>query len=156
MLTIRPATHGDVPTLARLNEQLIEDEGHPVPLRGRALAERMRGWLETDYSAALGLVETETESDRDTDPAVYALWRPDENNAVYLRQFFVARQHRRRGLGTAAPRILREQYWPPATRIRLDVLVTNERGLAFWRSFGFQDHAILMELPAGVRRGQIA
>jgi len=139
MLTLRFATVQDVAVLARLNEQLIEDEGHENPLRGQQLADRMRYWLETGYRAALGTL--------DGQPACYALWRPDENEGIYLRQFFVARPFRRQGVGAAALRVLREDYWKPARQVRLDVLIGNQRGHAFWRATGFTDYSVIMRMP---------
>ncbi|MGW3496022.1 GNAT family N-acetyltransferase [Streptomyces sp. NPDC001020] len=125
--------------LAALNEQLIEDQGHENPMRGQQLADRMHGWLAGEYTAALGTV--------DHAPAFYALWRTDEDGGIHLRQFFVARDFRRRGLGRAAIKTLRDEYWP-ARRVALDVLIHNERGISFWRSLGFEDYAIEMRLPS--------
>ncbi|MEV5986499.1 GNAT family N-acetyltransferase [Streptomyces sp. NPDC052051] len=129
----------DVPVLAALNEQLIEDQPHDNPMRGRQLADRMSRWLAGDYTAALGTV--------DHVPAFYALWRTDEDGGIHLRQFFVARDFRRRGTGRAAIAALREEYWP-GRRVTLDVLAHNERGIGFWRSLGFEDYAIEMRLPS--------
>jgi len=122
-----------------MNEQLIEDQRHDNPMRGRQLADRMSDWLAGEYTAALGTV--------DHVPAFYALWRPDESGGIHLRQFFVARDFRRRGLGRAAIKTLREEYWQ-TRRVALDVLIHNERGIGFWRSLGFEDYAIAMRLPS--------
>ena len=40
---------------------------------------------------------------------------------------------------------LMTNVWGSKTRIRLDVLVGNERGIAFWKSLGFEDYCITME-----------
>ena len=54
----------------------------------------MRGWLSTEYRAV---------SFRREAPVVaYALFRNDEWNRIYLRQFFVVRDARRQGVGRAA------------------------------------------------------
>lgn len=98
----------------------------------------MRGWLAADYRTAIGRVEQT--------PALYALWRPDESDGIHLRHFFVAREFRRRGLGRAALHALHADFWPGRT-VSLDVLVHNERGIAFWRSLGFQDYALALRRP---------
>lgn len=139
MLRIRQAGVDDVQLLAAFNERLIEDEGHENPLRGEQLVRRMRDWLTGKYQAALGFV--------DDTPALYALWRPEEYDGVYLRHFFVARDFRRRGLGRAAMEILHAQYWY-GQRLSLDALVRNQRGVAFWRSLGFQDYALALRKAA--------
>ncbi|OUM95289.1 MAG: hypothetical protein A9Z00_07925 [Thermobacillus sp. ZCTH02-B1] len=52
-LRIVKATDGDVERLARMNQELIEDEQHENPMNVEQLAERMRGFLNTTYSAWL-------------------------------------------------------------------------------------------------------
>ena len=52
-LAYRAATSADVPMLARMNQQLIEDEGHRNPMRLTELESRMRSMLEVDYTATL-------------------------------------------------------------------------------------------------------
>ncbi|MFF7334190.1 GNAT family N-acetyltransferase [Streptomyces sp. NPDC008150] len=136
---LRLAGPEDVPVLAALNEQLIVDQGHENPMRGRELADRMQGWLAGEYTAALGIL--------DGAPACYALWRPAEGGGIHLRQFFVAREFRRRGVGRRAIAALRDAYWPGRV-IMLDVLVGNHRGAAFWHSLGFEAHTVAMRSPA--------
>jgi len=78
----RAATAADLPILARMNQQLIEDERHRNPMNLAELETRMRSMLEGDYSATL--------FEWDSQIVAYALWR-EERDWVYLRQFFVAR-----------------------------------------------------------------
>ena len=52
---------------------------------------------------------------------------------------------RRRGIGRSAMNWLRENCWSDAERVRLDVLVGNTSGIAFWRSVGFADYCLTME-----------
>lgn len=132
-MRLRRATLDDAQLLGAMNERLIVDEGHETPLRGDALAARMRGWLvDGGYEAAVGEV--------DGQPALYALWRPGDIGVVHLRQFFVERSHRRGGIGRLAIDELRRSWWPPT--VTLDVLVTNERGRAFWQAVGFEPYAL--------------
>jgi len=137
---LRFADAADVPVLARLNRQLIEDEGHPNPMDLSQLADRMAGWLAGAWRAVL--------FEREGEVVAYALYGPDEQG-IYLRQFFVARAHRRLGIGRDAVARLRAEVLGPDTVVTLGVLAHNERGLAFWRAVGFADHAI--ELRAGGR-----
>jgi GNAT superfamily N-acetyltransferase len=130
------ATVADVGVLAEFNRQLIQDEGHRKRMMLPELEDRMRQWLQHEYSAILF---------EEPVPVAYALYRQDPE-AIYLRQFFVQRQHRRQGIGRRAMQILLTEVWPPGWRITLEVLVHNRRGYAFWQSLGFQDYALTMEL----------
>jgi GNAT superfamily N-acetyltransferase len=133
----RVATSADVPILARLNQQLIEDEGHRNPMTLSELETRMRSMLDGDYTATL--------FERGEQAVAYALWR-NEPDWVYLRHFFVARDCRRRGIGTHAIRLLTDEVWPADKRIRVNVLIGNRPALEFWRAVGFVDYLITLEL----------
>ena len=130
--------------LAPLNRQLIIDEGHRSKMTVPELAERMRQWLSEDYKAVVF---------EDHVVLGYALFR-FEPEAVYLRQLFVLPQYRRKGIGRIALDWLRKHAWQDKARIRIDVLIGNERALKFWRSVGFEDYAVIMELEN--TRGQEA
>ncbi len=133
----RQATEDDIGTLAKLNRQLIQDEGSRNRMTLGALEVRMRSWLQGSYGAVLFYLQ-------ETPPVAYAVYR-DEPGGVYLRQFFVDRLYRRRGVGRQAMYLLLHEIWAPEERIILDVLAHNERGRAFWQSLGFQEYAITME-----------
>lgn len=47
-LSLRSATEADVEMLAKMNKQLIEDEGHRNPMTISELAARIREWLQRD------------------------------------------------------------------------------------------------------------
>src|SRR5215469_15450697 len=102
-MRFRPAGPDDCALLAELNHQLIRDEGHRNPMTVPELEQRMRIWLETEYTAIL--------FENDGEVAAYALYR-EEPEEIYLRQLFVARHLRRRGHGRSAFEILRTQIWP--------------------------------------------
>jgi GNAT superfamily N-acetyltransferase len=125
--------------LAEMNLRLIQDEAHRKPMDVPALENRMQAWLRSgEYEAVLF----------DGPPVIaYALFRQDPDS-IYLRQFFVERSSRRRGVGRLAFEILTREVWPPKTRITIDVLVNNEAGIAFWRSIGFRNYVLTMELAA--------
>jgi ribosomal protein S18 acetylase RimI-like enzyme len=129
----------DFEELARLNHQLIADEGHRNPMSVTELEQRMASWLRAEYRAVV--FESAAEI------VAYALYRDDEAGRVHLRQFFVVRHLRRRGIGREALRIFRTAVAPAGKRIVLEVLTSNEQGRAFWIANGFQEYAITLERP---------
>ena len=136
-MQVRTATEADVGMLAVFNRQLMQDEGHGKRMRLAVLEERMRTWLRQEYAAIIFEV--------DAVPVAYALYRQDADS-IYLRQFFVDRQHRRSGIGRQAMHVLLRQVWPPGWRITVEVLVNNQPAYAFWKAIGFQDYAITLEM----------
>jgi GNAT superfamily N-acetyltransferase len=132
----RHATAADVPALAAMNGQLIRDEGHRNPMTVAELADRMAGWLAGEYEAVL--------FEEGGPPVGYALYRR-EPAYVYLRQLFVRPGDRRRGVGRAAIDWLRRHAWAGG-RVRVEVLVGNAAGVAFWRALGFADYCLTLEL----------
>jgi GNAT superfamily N-acetyltransferase len=136
MLQCRPASIDDAPALARLNQQLIRDEGHRNPMPLVELETRMRGWLGGGYEASLFVEDGET--------AGYALYRREPEH-VYLRQFFVTPECRRQGVGRTAFGWLRTTAWRGEQRVRLEVLIGNGPAIAFWLAVGFRDYCLVME-----------
>jgi ribosomal protein S18 acetylase RimI-like enzyme len=134
----RVATGDDLDLLAAWNRQLNEDERAANLLGVDALRERMRGFLAAEYTAVI--------FEEDGAPVGYALFRPDENG-VYLRQLFVDRAQRRRGIGRRILERLHAEVFPRGVRVTIEVLVHNDRAIAFWRAAGFTDHAIAMTRP---------
>ena len=130
------ATEADAQTLALMNKMLIEDEGHRNPMTFAELTERMRRWLGGEYRAYLIIVEKSV--------AGYCLFK-EEIDFVYIRQFFVAREQRREGIGRQAIERLSDEVWPRGKRLRLDVLTANPSGIQFWRRCGFSDYCLTME-----------
>src|SRR5687768_9751714 len=124
----RWATPADARILAELNQQLIADEGHDNPMDLQQLEQRMAGWLAAEYRAVL--------FSQGGDVVAHVLYRDGEGGRVYVRQFFVVRALRRRGLGSEALRIFRSAVVPHDERIVLDVLTGNHAGRAFWQANG--------------------
>ncbi len=79
--------------------------------------------------------------------AVYTR-RPDEyrpeQTVVYLRQFYIERQQRRRGLGRRAFTLLAQTDFPAGCRVEIDVLATNPVGQQFWAALGFMPYSAAM------------
>lgn len=140
----RIATNTDAAQLAAMNQQLIRDEGHRNSMSAVELEDRIRNWLVNEYQASIFMVGGST--------AGYALYK-HEDDWTYLRQFFILPELRRRGLGRAAMQWLIQNPWRNAFRIRLDVLVGNTDGILFWRSVGFQDYCISMEMDTSPSDG---
>ena len=135
-MEFRAANESDVPWLARMNHELIRDEGHRNPMDESQLAERMTSWLAGQYEATI--------FSADGVDLGYALYRRDPG-WVTLRQFFVCREHRRCGLGRAAIVWLKTHAWQGSPRIRVEVLTANQVGIAFWRAMGFSDYCLTLE-----------
>ena len=102
--------------------------------------------------------------EQDTFILAYALYKL-ENEYIYLRQFFVSRDQRRRRLrrlradrrrgsgrrrfrqvGRQAMLLLILEIWPAHLPVRLELLVDNEVARRFWKALGFSDYAVTMEL----------
>jgi ribosomal protein S18 acetylase RimI-like enzyme len=127
------------PLLAEMNHQLIRDEGHRNKMNQSQLARRMRNWLGDGYQAFLFKAQDKVIG--------YCLFRK-EKEFIYLRQFYVDRLFRRKGLGRKAFSLLRDKAWKSAPGIRLDVLVQNRAGIGFWKALGFKDYCLTMERKA--------
>jgi GNAT superfamily N-acetyltransferase len=136
MLSWHHASNSDLPLLAEWNHQLIRDEGHRNPMTVPELEARMSQWLRSDYRA---IVFTQD------NPVAYALYRVDPDQ-IYLRQLFVCRDKRRRGIGRGAFAILKNEIWPKNVRLTVDVLCQNTRAIEFWRSIGYRDYCLTMEM----------
>ncbi|MEM9354029.1 MAG: GNAT family N-acetyltransferase [Planctomycetota bacterium] len=133
----RPATVNDSRLLAELNAQLIADSGHRNPMGIDELEARMRGWLGGEYTARV--------FEDEAGPLAYALYRVG-GEGVYLRQFLVLPDQRRRGVGRQAIAELRDRHWPKGKRLTVDVLVTNTAAVEFWRAVGFTDYCLTLEI----------
>jgi hypothetical protein len=75
-MNFRHATLNDCALLAELNHQLIRDEGHRNPMTVPELEQRMKGWLASEYSAAI--------FENGGEVVAYALYR-EQPEEIYLR-----------------------------------------------------------------------
>jgi len=135
--TVTPATVADIPALAELNRQLMEDEAHPYPLPIDALRARMARWIAGEYQVLVFRQGARV--------AGYAVWRPEDRGA-YLRHFFICRDQRRAGLGRAALILLRRDHLPKDLPLQIEATVWNTDAIAFWHAIGFKDFSLAMEL----------
>ncbi|SAK97309.1 Acetyltransferase (GNAT) family protein [Caballeronia pedi] len=143
-LDIRPATDADFALLARMNRELIEDEGHRNPMTIAQLEARFRRFVSEDgYSVDLLLLDGEI--------AGYTTHRYEPDNAeprgrrVFVRQFYIARGKRGGGLGRRALERLIHTRFAEGDRVFLDVMETNPGGKAFWARTGFTPYSTTME-----------
>ncbi len=139
-LAIAPASAADIPRLAQLNFELMEDEAHPYPLALEDLQARMARWVAGEYKVLLF-----RRGDR---VCGYAVWRAEDRGA-YLRHFFICRDQRREGLGRAALALLRRDWLPKDLPIQLEAAVWNTDAIAFWRAVGFKDFGLTLEMKPG-------
>jgi len=136
-MKFRPATVADCSLLAGLNHQLIQDEGHRNPMTVAQLEQRIRDWLAGEYRAVV--------YEDNGEVVAYALFQ-EQPEEIYLRQLFVVRHRRRQGVGRRAVEILRSEIWPTTKRLTVDVLATNKTAIAFWRSVGYEDYSLTLEI----------
>ena len=134
-IKVRKADLTDIAELADLNKHLIEDEDHPNPMNARQLAQRLTGWLQSKYTCYLasegGII------------VAYCLYR-DDGEHYYMRQLFVGRGYRRRGIATKLLDWLYKNIWTDK-KVRLDVLAHNEEAIAFYKAYDFRVGCLRME-----------
>jgi predicted acetyltransferase len=136
-VNFRRATLNDCALLAELNHQLIRDEGHRNKMTVPELERRMKSWIASEYAAML--------FENDSEVVAYALYR-EQPEEIYLRQLFVVRNQRRKGIGKEAVKILRSKIWPKNKRLTVEVLLQNEAAVAFWRAVGYKDYSLTLEI----------
>ena len=125
----------DAEVLAELNKHLIEDERHPNPMNIVQLTQQMKAWLATDYICYVAKQKGNI--------IAYCLYR-DEGGHYYMRQLYVDRAHRRKGIATQLLDWLYKNVWTDK-KVRLDVLAHNEDAVAFYKRYGFRIGVYRME-----------
>ena len=137
-MKIRTTTKSDLQALAEMNFQMIADTDHRNPMTVKELKQRMGDWLQSEYHAAI--------IEDDSQITGYALWR-EEQDFLYIRQFFICAAKRRNHIGKCAIESLQKHQWQGKT-LRLDVLINNQIARSFWQSVGFSNYCIIMECPS--------
>lgn len=136
-LTIRQAEEIDLPILARMNQELIEDEGGATAMTIAELETRMSRLLGEGFVAVL--------FERLSEPVGYAVYRITPQ-FVYLRQFFIGRNYRGNGYGTESFQRLLADEWGNVASVQVDVHEENKIGKSFWERLGFEPKLVRMEL----------
>ena len=133
MIKIRACGIDDCAVLARFNKQLIEDERNDNPMSVDELQDRMRQFISSEFRAFFFLAKRKIVG--------YALVKMD-SMPLYLRQFFICREHRRKGYGREAFAQLLAFFG--ADKMDIEVLQWNQAGIAFWKSLGFETRSLYM------------
>jgi predicted acetyltransferase len=128
MLNINECKLEDVNLLAEMNKQLIEDEKAKNTMDIFQLKNRMIDFLKNGYKAFLFLVENNIVG--------YALCDMTKK-PIYLRQFFIKREERRKHYGKESFKKILEKM--ETNEIEIDVYRWNEAGIKFWESVGFKE-----------------
>ncbi len=134
-MNIEICTEKDSSLIAKLNKELIEDEQSDNSMNMQELEERMLGFIAKDYKAFLFYENNEIIG--------YALVDVSRN-PMYLRQFLIKREYRRKGYGKIAFDELLNEL--DTKTIDIEVLSWNKRGIAFWNSCGFKERSKYMRL----------
>lgn len=145
VLRLRPAREDDIETLATLNVQLLDDEGHPATVTLGELMVRHREWLISgEWSQDI--------LDIDGHVVGYIVHAPNPHPLDpsiperFIRQFCIDRRFRRNGLGRDGFELFMEHRAEPGGRVTLDVLESNPTGRAFWESVGCRPFFSRMEV----------
>jgi GNAT superfamily N-acetyltransferase len=132
-MLIKECSHDDVILLAKMNQQLIEDEKAETDLSFEQLEERMLRFISSEYKAFLLY-----QGDRIVGYALCNVLK----KPVYLRQFFVCRDERRKGYGKQGFFALIDYL--RVKELDIDVYSWNKTGVAFWKSLGFETRCFNM------------
>jgi len=135
---IKLSGNDDLDFLAVMNKQLIEDEQHDNKMNIEQLKNRMRDFITGSYNAYMFI---------DGNRIIGYALVDTQRNALYLRQFFISRDERRKGYGTLAFSQLMQLLGTET--IDIEVMVWNDRAKAFWESLGFKERSIYMRKQVG-------
>lgn len=144
-MQIKKCTLADTELLAQLNKQLIEDEKSDNPMTLEELEYRMERFITTEYDAYFFVEDEDSGFDKNKDSCGeilgYALIK-NSSNPLYLRQFFIKREYRKKHLGTKAFQLLKEHL--EVDTLDIEVLSWNEAAMKFWQSLGFCERSRYM------------
>jgi GNAT superfamily N-acetyltransferase len=142
-LHLRLATSQDLPLVAIMNRQLIEDEVSENTMTLEQLEVRLHGFMDRGWKIVIAEYELV--------PIGYATFfigtdELDERSPrIQIGHYFVRRERRNVGVGTEFLRLLELDWFPNKAKIVLDVLVINTSAQTFYRSLGFVPYSMLME-----------
>lgn len=137
LLRIVKCTENDLDLLTEMFGQLVEDEKSDMIWTKEKRREALLQFMRSGFSSYIFL---------DGDLCVgYAIVN-DNASPLYLKHFFIGREHRRKHYGKEAFETLMRELG--ADTMDLDVYLWNSPGVAFWRSLGFKDRSMRMRYQA--------
>lgn len=125
---VSPMSSKHFKTLALLNAELIQDEGHANHLTLAELEQRIIGWLDSGEYGCHAVLHRNL-------PVSYCIWR-EEASHLYIRQLFTLRNYRGRGLATKLIHQVAETVGQ-GKPIRLEALAKNDTAIRFYQKLGF-------------------
>ena len=125
-MEIKNCSLEDIKILAEMNKCLIEDEKSTNSMDINQLTNRMAGFLKNGYNAYFFIINDKIIG--------YALCDMTKE-PIYLRQFFIKKEERRKHYGKNAFKKLLEKI--NTNEIEIEVLHKNEVGFKFWQNIGF-------------------
>lgn len=137
-----------MPLLADLNRQLVEDQGSRNPSDLSGYQARFTDWIISEEWTPSLFEDGETVLGYSVHRIGQDDYYPDIE-FVTLRQFFISRNVRRRGYGTAAFALFQTEIAKGRT-ISIDVLASNPDGASFWEDLGFEPYYTNMKLNGRV------
>ena len=143
-MTFRFATDSDLPFVAQMNRELLQDESLTSGLSECELLNRLARWVTEGHRLILFELEGE--------PVGYALFSFGERlgeKLVYLRHFFVKKRHRRKGYGRKAMEHLVGEVWPKSVPVYVDTRSDNTDALEFWKALHFDVFSLTFVRRAG-------
>lgn len=143
-IQLRIATSADSEYLLEMSYQLLEDEGLEEDISMIERQAVLQEWIEDGWSILLIL--------KDHQIAGYMIYRkqreefPSHEQTVFVREFFVRREYRRRGVGRSAFELIVNEYIPRDVTITLNVPAANHTALRFWQEKGFEVFSTTLRL----------
>ena len=133
-MTIQKCTIDDCRYLAELNKELINAEGSNNSMTIKELEERMKDFLQTSYEAFFFMEQNMVVG--------YALVKMD-CEPLYLRQFMIKQEYRRKHYGEQAFQKLLSCL--KTNSVDIEVLSNNHQGIRFWEKMGFVERHKYMQ-----------
>ena len=140
-----PAAESDLPTLVRLNQELMDAQDVETGMSEEALELRMRDFLTEGYQAVMFHVKEMVVG--------YALYRLDPK-FVQIRHFYVNTSLSKKARVEDAFQLLREKEFESYASIRLEVPESNKDSIRMWESLGFRPRSVQLELETARKSGR--
>ena len=138
-MTFRFANSSDLPVVAQMNRELLQGERLASDLSECEVLDRLAKWMAEGHRIIL--------FDLECQPVGYALFSFGERlgeQLVYLRHFFIRKEHRRKGYGRKAMEHLESEIWPRGVSVYVDTRAENRGALDFWKSLHFEVFSVTL------------